>query len=429
MAKRIVIIGAGIAGLSSAYELKKKGYEVVVFEKENRPGGRMETLVKDEFLFDTGADFLNDNYTQLKRYASELGVEWATTYPGGLHRVIRGGEGYFLLLQSISDVFKMKFLSLQARIAFLFWIARLKFGEQLPSFYALSDAKTLASRENAFEYLSSHVHTEVATYVADAFVSIMQFHRASEISADALHAFVQMMIRPEDRFSVRYTPRGIAEIPKRLAGQLSVQYRAEITDLRQVGPYDACILATTAPAASALVTGEAHAFLETVRYARTITLAYRVPRGIFPEGLHISYVPFAENDVIGGYTNEGRKPGVVPAGSAETLMNVYLHEEAAALFAGLSDDEVSAKVLLELPKVFPELKTRMHEVTFHDLKRWERAMPKFSAAHVERVREFEEKHQGKNNIYLVGDYMNSPWTEGAARAGVRIAALVDKKLQ
>lgn len=36
---KIAIIGAGITGLSAAYELGKKGHEVVVFERSQYPGG------------------------------------------------------------------------------------------------------------------------------------------------------------------------------------------------------------------------------------------------------------------------------------------------------------------------------------------------------------------------------------------------------
>lgn len=38
--KKVVILGAGIAGLVSAYELRKAGFTVVILEARNRPGGR-----------------------------------------------------------------------------------------------------------------------------------------------------------------------------------------------------------------------------------------------------------------------------------------------------------------------------------------------------------------------------------------------------
>ena len=41
--KRVVVIGAGLAGLVAAYELKHQGHDVVVLEAQNRVGGRVYT--------------------------------------------------------------------------------------------------------------------------------------------------------------------------------------------------------------------------------------------------------------------------------------------------------------------------------------------------------------------------------------------------
>ena len=42
--KSVVVLGAGIAGLVSAYELQRAGYQVTVLEARDRPGGRAWTL-------------------------------------------------------------------------------------------------------------------------------------------------------------------------------------------------------------------------------------------------------------------------------------------------------------------------------------------------------------------------------------------------
>ena len=44
--KSVLILGAGIAGLVSAYELRKAGYKVTVLEARNRPGGRSWSVRK-----------------------------------------------------------------------------------------------------------------------------------------------------------------------------------------------------------------------------------------------------------------------------------------------------------------------------------------------------------------------------------------------
>jgi phytoene desaturase len=52
--KKIVIIGAGFAGLSAASLLAKAGHQVTVLEKHDQPGGRARVWEKDGFRFDMG---------------------------------------------------------------------------------------------------------------------------------------------------------------------------------------------------------------------------------------------------------------------------------------------------------------------------------------------------------------------------------------
>jgi oxygen-dependent protoporphyrinogen oxidase len=50
----IIIIGAGLTGLSMAYFLNGKGKSVLVLEKEDRIGGVINTVSENGFLFETG---------------------------------------------------------------------------------------------------------------------------------------------------------------------------------------------------------------------------------------------------------------------------------------------------------------------------------------------------------------------------------------
>ena len=54
MAKKVVVIGSGFAGLSAACFMAKAGWKVQVVEKNNTPGGRARKFEADGFTFDMG---------------------------------------------------------------------------------------------------------------------------------------------------------------------------------------------------------------------------------------------------------------------------------------------------------------------------------------------------------------------------------------
>lgn len=52
---RVAVVGAGIAGLGSARTLIAGGHQVVVFESQEKPGGRIVTTALGPYVFDAGA--------------------------------------------------------------------------------------------------------------------------------------------------------------------------------------------------------------------------------------------------------------------------------------------------------------------------------------------------------------------------------------
>jgi hypothetical protein len=56
--RKVVIIGAGMTGLTAASALAERGFEVTVVEKGRGPGGRMSTRRTESYRFDHGAQYL-----------------------------------------------------------------------------------------------------------------------------------------------------------------------------------------------------------------------------------------------------------------------------------------------------------------------------------------------------------------------------------
>lgn len=58
MSKKVVIIGAGVGGLSTAIHLAIKGFDVTIFEQNDFVGGKANKIFKNGYSFDTGPTLL-----------------------------------------------------------------------------------------------------------------------------------------------------------------------------------------------------------------------------------------------------------------------------------------------------------------------------------------------------------------------------------
>ncbi len=78
--KRIAVIGSGFGGLGAAIRMAARGYEVEIFEKRDKPGGRAYVYEKNGFTFDGGptvitAPFLFDELFELAGKKKEVYFE------------------------------------------------------------------------------------------------------------------------------------------------------------------------------------------------------------------------------------------------------------------------------------------------------------------------------------------------------------------
>ncbi|HWM91675.1 MAG TPA: NAD(P)/FAD-dependent oxidoreductase [Thermoanaerobaculia bacterium] len=82
--RKVIVIGAGLAGLAAAWELVQLGHDVTVLEASRRPGGRVWTLrepFSDGLFAEAGATSFGDNYRHLLRYAKTFDIPVVSPKP------------------------------------------------------------------------------------------------------------------------------------------------------------------------------------------------------------------------------------------------------------------------------------------------------------------------------------------------------------
>lgn len=112
---KIIVVGAGLAGLTCAKVLAERGAEVVVFETSDGVGGRVRTDEKSGFLLDRGFQVYFTAYPAARRHLDHSALDLRAFDPGA---VVRRGREESVLSDPSRDP-KALVPSLLARVATL----------------------------------------------------------------------------------------------------------------------------------------------------------------------------------------------------------------------------------------------------------------------------------------------------------------------
>jgi len=101
--QKIVIVGAGMAGLTAAAYLTRENYNVLLLDKNNRIGGLVNTFTQDGFSFDAGPRaFVNSGIVQ--PMLKDLGIGWEFLE----NKISIGIEDQLIRVDSMESVWEYK---------------------------------------------------------------------------------------------------------------------------------------------------------------------------------------------------------------------------------------------------------------------------------------------------------------------------------
>jgi protoporphyrinogen/coproporphyrinogen III oxidase len=433
MSRSVIVIGAGISGLTAAHHLAKHGFEVTVLEATDRLGGRMSTDLRNGYRIDRGAQFLSSGYTAIGEMIEHLGLaselitpaQWSGTTRAGSVRKASAGQPWTVASSGLlgwRDLIRLG----------VFATANAHQARHLPlndyaAWHGWDDQDTA-------DWVTGRCGTEVLEYIFEPMLEGFYF-QAPEATSRALALLVWSF--GARRFKTMALRLGMGSLTGALANGLDVRLSTPAQELtsnsngvRVETPQgtlcaDHVILATTASVARHLYQVDCQltqAVLAT-RYSSTINIGIAVPGGIdeskVPSDVYGLLIPRTERKVIAAVGIESRKSrALVPQGE---LLNVMLDGHAGERLIDAGEEAVLAEVLPELEAYFPDIGTRL---AFTHFCRWREAEPRSPIGRSRAIRAYRESCLPSQKVVLAGDYLSVPTTEGAAQSGLWAAELL-----
>jgi oxygen-dependent protoporphyrinogen oxidase len=441
---KVVVVGAGMAGLAAAWDLSRRGLDVVVLERDAVPGGRARCRTVDGFTLEPISPVLSTADRELLAWIADVGVgdELLPLRPVVTTQVHRGrvmalDPRGLLDFARIPGVKTRHALRL-ARLPRLLRRYAPCIDPEAPERSADLDDRSLADFGRLY-FGSSVLDRWMAPLVTASSLG-------DERQASRVH-FLRRICREAGARAA--LPRGpLAELLEAAAGRLPVLLGARVT---AVEPGDAggvsvryeregrertlgaraVLLATQAPEAARLgggllSTGERET-LAAVAYTPAVTLAVATCRPLSWHPQEIR-VPHAEGSPLESALLEpGVSGGRVPDGYGGATLRATGAWSAAAF--PLSDEVVEKELLDAFERFQPGARGI---VRFTRVFRVERALPRFDVGCYRAIARLERVEAGRRRdgrrLYLAGDYRMDPSWWGAFASGRRAARSITSDL-
>ena len=115
--KNVVVIGAGVTGLTAAYVLQQRGHHVYLLEKQTTPGGAIQSIRRDGFLVEAGPNTMLLNDPAVLDFFREIGIgeDMVDAAPEANKRYIVRGGAPMAVPMGPGEFLKTHFLSGRAK--------------------------------------------------------------------------------------------------------------------------------------------------------------------------------------------------------------------------------------------------------------------------------------------------------------------------
>jgi protoporphyrinogen/coproporphyrinogen III oxidase len=426
---KVLVVGAGIAGLGTATMLARRGHEVCVLEASDRVGGRAVTYTRAATgdRCDVGTQYYHSSYDRALDLMREVGLADATRRVVGSTRFFddRHPSGSFLVGHRL-PWFKTAGLGGNARLAY-FLVSRL-LAHPMRTF-ALEDRPRL----DEARALDAVTHPVLREFMVRVVVNAGTLAEPEVTGVSLLQLIRLLRIIVLTDYLV--LPEGVASLHERLAARLTVERETPVRHLLVEGGRvegvvlegsgrsvraDHVVLAAPPRALEPMLPPAWQAertFLGGVTFPPAMVVSLFLDRPL-ERGVWSYMIQAGREQLISFCTDAAQKnPAMVPSGNS--VLQAWICHPRAATLAGVPDADVVSRCLAELDAHMPGLPSWVEEA---HVMRHAGGTPQHSAGHHGRALAFLQSADRREGVSFAGDYFSGGYLESALWSAERVTA-------
>jgi len=439
-----IVVGAGAAGLSAAYQLDSLGRDFVVLEKKHRSGGIAENGHHKGFHYAKGTEYLGEPDGQLAKVIQELNIPMveipspmdASFYQGksyvGEEQIAtltlkesdqQAFQSFIELLNSVPEMSRKELFALD-KITAKQWLDDNNIAPFIQQRYNIMSRGLFGANLDDISALS---------FIPEAAFDYVGVENVSDL--------MQLSTQSESWT----TPTGIATITHTIARNLDdkIRYNSAVNEIttsdegykvsyqsagKELALYaKKIIVATPAPVtayiAKPVLTQEQLEILSQVEYAQYATVALFSDTPIFNQAFDLAIL---DGDIVtdlydATWVERHYSPELKD--KQTYIASAYLAPKGVKdkSLMKYSDKEMMEIVYKELQPITANIRDK---VTGYDIARFYYAYPVMSPGYYSRLKKLKASFR---DIYLAGDYMAYPTFDAAFESGYRAVNQAEKQ--
>lgn len=436
--QRVVVIGAGVAGLAAARYLKSAGMQVTVLEKKPYVGGRVHTDCFEGFKVDTGAQFMTNFYAHTQQIISDLNLQDAVIPITGGASIVRNGKLHQIF--PTTNMISSSLISFRSKLTLLKILApMLRYWNDL-DIYAFYKLQAL-DMHSISEYVHQELDDELLDYLFEPLLSGILYWTPGHTSQAMLFPMLKACLGMK-LFTLKDS---LGSLPEAMAVGLEMQCNAEVISVASApsggytieasvngksnrytsGGIVCAIPATTVSKLFPFLSAEQHAFFDAVRYSASVNTAIVFNRRFSSEFYSIFCPSYDFRYLATMNVESAKNSSQIPQG--RDLIELFPSATASRELLLNDDASIKDKLCTDTKLISPDYDLSDNDCAYR-VYRWDQALPEFDVGHLKRLKAFADDKIESDHIVFAGDYIGGPYIEGAIHSGFQAARRLLNKL-